>query len=465
MTVNQNTLKQETEIKGVGLHTGKEVTVRIKPATVNAGYKFKRVDIDEQPVIPALAENVVDTARGTTISKNGASISTIEHLLAALRGLEIDNADIEIDGPEVPILDGSSKIYIEKLSEAGVEEQDAEREYYELTEKFEYKNEASGIEIIAYPDDKFSVDVLVDYNSKVLGHQFASLKDIKDFREEVSSCKTFCFFHELEPLLKGNLIKGGDLENAIVVMEKPVPQDELDRIADLFNKPRVEIKPEGILNNVELKYSNEIARHKLLDVVGDLALLGKPLKAKIIAVKPGHHANTEFAKVLRKKMVKEYSKPRPPRFDENAEPIIDINGIKGLLPHRYPFLLVDKIVDLKEDSVVGVKNVTMNENYFMGHFPDEPVMPGVLQVEAMAQTGGILILNSLPDPENYATYFVKIDKVKFKKKVVPGDRLVFKLELIVPFRRGIAHMFGRTFVGDTLVSEAELMAQVIKVKE
>ena len=463
MTVFQKTLKSTIAIQGLGLHSGLNVNVVIHPAQENFGYKFQRVDLENKPVIEALAENVIDTSRGTTIANGDATVSTIEHLLAALRACEVDNALIEIDGPEVPILNGSSEPFIKQIDNAGVVDQNIMRDYLELTEKMVFKN-GNGIEIIAYPDDKFSVDVMVDYNSKVLGSQYAYMEDIKDFKNEIAPCKTFVFFHELEVLLKNNLIKGGDLENAIVIMEKPVPQEELDRMADLFNKPRVEMRPEGILNNVELLFENEPARHKLLDVVGDLALVGKHLKAKIIAKKPGHQANTQFAKELRKIIIKENLKPKPPKYDPNQVPLMDLNEIKRRLPHRYPFLLVDKILEISDTIVTGLKNVTFNEPFFIGHFPDEPVMPGVLLIEAMAQTGGILVLGTVPDPENYTTYFLKIDKVKFKKKVVPGDTLLFKLELIEPIRRGIAHMFGRAFVGDALVSEAELMAQIVKVK-
>jgi len=463
MSDKQKTIKQEVTLEGVGLHTGVNVKMTFKPAPVDYGYKFKRIDLEKQPVIAALAENVVDTARGTTIAKGEARVSTIEHALAAAYSLDIDNLLIEIDGPEVPILDGSAIQFFNTLKEAGNEEQDADREYFVVRENVRYVNEKTGTEIIAYPDDKFSIDVLIDFNSKVLGYQFASIDSLADFETEIASCRTFAFFSELEPLFKNNLIKGGALENAIVIVENEYPQEEFDRIADLFNKPRLTAK-RGILNNISLKFSNEPARHKLLDVIGDVALAGRRIKGKIVAKKPGHFANTEYAKQIRNIVKFEQKNGVAPRYNHDEKPVFDINEIMGLLPHRNPFLFVDKIIHLDETSVVGVKSVTMNEGYFVGHFPEEPVMPGVLQIEAMAQVGGILVLNEVENPKEYSTYFLKIDNVRFKQKVVPGDTLIFKMELITPIRRGIAHMRGQAFVGSTLVLDAELMAQVVRNK-
>ena len=460
----QRTLAQPVVLKGKGLHTGVDVTLIINPSEVSTGFVFQRVDLPEQPIIEAIADNVVDTSRGTTIEQNGAKVSTIEHVMAALIGCGVDNAVIQVDGPEMPIMDGSSRYFVEAINKTGTVEQDANREFYVIKEKIVYTDPKNNIEIIAYPDETFSLDVLIDYNSRILGHQYAKLDSLNDFTKEISPCRTFVFFHELEFLLKNNLIKGGDLENAIVIMEKEVAQGELDRIADLFNKPHIQMKPEGILNNLDLHFSNEPARHKLLDMVGDLALVGRRIKGKIIGVRPGHYANTEFAKIIRKQARKEANKPNIPVVNPNAQPLLNILQIQNVLPHRPPFLLVDKILSMDETSVVGLKNVTMNEGFFVGHFPNEPVMPGVLQIEAMAQVGGILVLNTVPDPENYSTYFLKIDRVKFKRKVVPGDTLIFRMDLIAPIPRGIANMYGQAFVGDQLVMEGELMAQIIKTK-
>jgi UDP-3-O-[3-hydroxymyristoyl] N-acetylglucosamine deacetylase/3-hydroxyacyl-[acyl-carrier-protein] dehydratase len=425
---------------------------------------FVRTDLEGEPTIDGIADNVVDTSRGTTIEHNGVRVSTVEHVLASLSGLGIDNAFIKVDGPEMPIMDGSAKFFVEEIQKAGVKTQEAERGFYVIKEKLVYSDPERGIEIAAYPDESFSIDVLIDYNSKVLGNQYAQLINLDNFAEEVAPCRTFVFFHELEVLLKNNLIKGGDLQNAIVIMEHEVPQEELDRIADIFNKPRVHVKPEGFLNNIDLRFHNEPARHKLLDIVGDLALVGRRIKGKIIAKRPGHHANTELAKIIRKMARKEAMRPNIPKIDVNQTPLYDINQIRNILPHRPPFLLIDKVLQMDDNSVVGIKNVTMNEDFFVGHFPDEPVMPGVLQIEAMAQVGGIFVLNTVPDPENYVTYFLKIDRVKFKRKVVPGDTIVFRLELLEPIRRGIANMFGQAFVGDNLVMEGELLAQIVKQK-
>lgn len=461
MTEKQKTLAKEVSLKGKGLHSGTVVDINIKPAEINFGYKFKRIDLDNQPIINALANNVVNTARGTTIEENGAVVMTIEHLCAALFGMDVDNALIEVSGPEVPILDGSSKPYIEAIESVGVVEQSAERIYYEIKEKISYHDE-NGVDIEIFPDQKYSVDVHIDYNSKVLGHQFASLKKVSDFKDEIASCKTFVFLHELEALANNNLIKGGDLDNALVIIDKAMSQEELDRIADLFHEPKIHVRPEGILNNTKLTFQNEPARHKLLDVVGDLALIGTRIKGKVIARKPGHHGNTELAKKLQKQIKRELAQPTPPSYDPNAEPVFDINDIKKKLPHRPPFLLIDKITHLDDTTICGVKNVTMNEAFFIGHYPDEPIMPGVLQVEAMAQCGGILLLGFVPDPENYVLYFLKLENVKFKQKVVPGDTLNIRMKLLGPVKRGIAQTRGQVFVGDTLVVEGEFMAQLAK---
>jgi UDP-3-O-[3-hydroxymyristoyl] N-acetylglucosamine deacetylase/3-hydroxyacyl-[acyl-carrier-protein] dehydratase len=464
MLEKQTTLNDSIEFTGKGLHTGVDIKLEVCPAPENTGYVFVRTDLEGEPTIDGIADNVVDTSRGTTIEQNGIRVTTVEHVLASLSGLGIDNAFIKVDGPEMPIMDGSARYFVEEIQKAGIKTQEAERGFYVIKEKLVYSDPERGIEIAAYPDESFSIDVLIDYNSKVLGNQYAQLINLDNFAQEVAPCRTFVFFHELEVLLKNNLIKGGDLQNAIVIMEHEVPQEELDRIADLFNKPRVHVKPEGILNNIDLRFYNEPARHKLLDIVGDLALVGRRIKGKIIAKRPGHHANTELAKIIRKMARKEAMKPNIPKIDINQPPLHDINQIRNILPHRPPFLLVDKILQMDENSVVGIKNVTMNEDFFVGHFPEEPVMPGVLQIEAMAQVGGIFVLNTVPDPENYITYFLKIDRVKFKRKVVPGDTIVFRLELLEPIRRGIANMFGQAFVGDNLVMEGELLAQIVKQK-
>ena len=462
MAEKQKTISKEVSLKGIGLHSGKLVNLVFKPAEENFGYRFKRIDIDSQPVIKALAENVVNTARGTTIEEAGVQVMTIEHVCAALYGLEIDNILIELDGPEIPILDGSSKYFVEAIKQVGIIDQEADKEYYVLRRKTVYCDEKNGIEILAFPDDSFSVDVHIDYNSKVIGNQYATMSSLQDFESGISSSKTFVFLHELEALTKNNLIKGGDLDNAIVIVDQQMSQKELDRLAELFDKPKIDILPEGILNNTELTYQNEPARHKLLDIVGDISLIGMPLKAKIIAHKPGHFANTELAKIIRKMIKKETSRPVPPFYDPNAVPLFNINQIKKKLPHRPPFLLVDKITYMDEWTVCGIKNVTMNEAFFVGHYPEEPIMPGVLQIESMAQVGGILLLSRVPDPENYSLYFMKIENIRFKQKVVPGDTLNIRMKLLEPIKRGIGLTFGQIFVGDTLVMEGQFMAQLAR---
>jgi len=462
MTIKQKTLAKEFSISGKGLHTNCVVNMTFKPAPINHGFKYQRVDLPDQPVIPASAEYVVDTSRGTVIGIGDARISTLEHSLAALTGMDLDNVLVEIDNEEVPILDGSSRFFVQAIEEAGIVEQDAEREYFVVTERIVYKNEKTGSEIIAVPDTEYNLNILISFNSTVLNNQFAVLNSLSDFKTEVANCRTFVFLHELEFLLQNNLVKGGDLDNAIVIMDRPVSQEELDRIALMFNHERVEVKEQGILNNVELQYDNECARHKLLDVVGDLALAGKRIKGRIIATKPGHSANTEFAKIVMKAIRKESSREKAPAYGPNTPVLMDINKIKELLPHRYPFLLVDKVIDIQDNYLVGIKNVTANEPFFQGHFPEEPVMPGVLLVEAMAQAGGIFVLRNLVG--KYSTYFMKIDNVKFRKKVVPGDTIVFKVILSSPIRRGIAEMRGLCYVGDTIVAEGDYMAQIIKIQ-
>jgi UDP-3-O-[3-hydroxymyristoyl] N-acetylglucosamine deacetylase/3-hydroxyacyl-[acyl-carrier-protein] dehydratase len=460
MNVKQQTIKKAITLSGVGLHTGVIANMTFLPAKPHHGIKFQRVDIEGQPIVEVDVDNVVDLSRGTTIEQNGARINTVEHTLAALVGLQIDNVLIQIDGPEPPILDGSSIMFYEALEEVGLEEQNALRDYFEVPRSVFYKEPERDVEIAALPLDDYRVTVMVDYNSPVLGSQHASLTDISQFGKEIASCRTFCFLHELEMLQAQNLIKGGDLNNAIVIVDRVVKDDELEHLAKLFNKPKVEVKKEGILNNVELRYKNEPARHKLLDLIGDLALVGRPLKAQILAARPGHAANIAFAKKIKKLMKEEARKA--PHYDPKLPTVMDINQIAGVLPHRYPFQLVDKIVYMDENSVIGIKNVTINEPFFQGHFPGNPVMPGVLQIEAMAQTGGLLVLSSVPDPENYWTYFLAIENCRFKKMVVPGDTLVFKCELLSPIKRGIAKMQGQAFVGNHLVCEAVMSASIVR---
>jgi UDP-3-O-[3-hydroxymyristoyl] N-acetylglucosamine deacetylase/3-hydroxyacyl-[acyl-carrier-protein] dehydratase len=461
MSDKQRTIKESISISGAGLHSGKQATITFKPAPINHGIKFSRVDIEGHPIVDAIADYVVDTARGTTIQHQGVRLATIEHTLAAVSGLSIDNILIEVDAEEMPIMDGSSRFFVEALDNAGIIEQDADRVYFEIRSTLSFTDSKRKSELILVPEDTFRLSVMIDFETRVLGTQYASIAHIDDFKKEISTCRTFVFLHELEYLINNNLIKGGDVSNAIVFVDRLLSDTELNNLARHFNKPQVTVMKEGILNNLELHYHNEPARHKLLDVIGDLALVGIPIKGHIIATRPGHEVNTNFAKLIRQHIKEAQTQPN---VDVLKTPVFDINDIKRLLPHRPPFLLVDKILELSEKHVIGLKNVTMNEGYFVGHFPDEPVMPGVLQVEAMAQTGGIFALSSVPDPENYITYFMKMEDVRFRQKVVPGDTLIFVLELITPFRRGICHMRGTAYVGNKVVCEAELMAQIVRKK-
>jgi UDP-3-O-[3-hydroxymyristoyl] N-acetylglucosamine deacetylase/3-hydroxyacyl-[acyl-carrier-protein] dehydratase len=464
MSEKQRTLAREISLTGKGLHTGLNVTITLKPAPANHGYKFCRTDLPGKPLIDAHAEHVTETSRGTTLVHNNASVSTIEHVLAAFHGMKVDNALIELDGVEAPIMGGSSWKFVEAIKEAGIVNQKEDRNYYIVKQKITFSDEEHGVDLILYPDDHFSINVLIDYNSKILGNQYAILDTIDDFEEDISKSRTFVFFHELEPLYKMGLIKGGDLDNAIVILEKEVPQEEIDRIAKLFNRPGITSHKEGILNNTELLFANEPARHKLLDLMGDLALVGQPIKGKVVATRPGHYSNTRLAKIIRQEIKKAHSKRDIPQYDPEIQPVYGIEEVKRRLPHRYPFLLIDKIIFVDEATIVGIKNVTYDESFFQGHFPDEAVMPGVLLVEALAQVGGVLVLNNVEEPEKYSTYFLKIDKVKFKQKVVPGDTVILKMELSDIVRRGIVTMFGQAFVGNKLVVEGELTAQIVKNK-
>jgi UDP-3-O-[3-hydroxymyristoyl] N-acetylglucosamine deacetylase / 3-hydroxyacyl-[acyl-carrier-protein] dehydratase len=457
----QHTVKEEVTISGAGIHTGQSVTMRIKPAQPNTGINFKRVDLPGQPVVKADVDNVIETNRSTTIEANGARIGTIEHLMAALMGMEIDNALIEIDGEEVPILDGSSQLFIEYLSNSGVQQQDAEKIYYKIQHNITYVDEDKKVEMVALPYDDYRINALIDFNSPVLGTQHADLRKICDFQKEIAPSRTFCFFHELEQLLANDLIKGGDINNAIVVVDKPVDDEQVQRISKIFHKKDIRVNEAGILNNLTLRFPNEPARHKLLDVVGDLALVGFPFKAHIIANRPGHSSNIKFAKKIKEHIKKYRHRQDIPKYDPNIPPLLDIQEIEKTLPHRYPFLLVDKIIELSDTHVVAIKNVTYNEPFFQGHFPGNSVMPGVLLAEALAQAGGFIAIPRDTE-DKYDTYFLKIDNCKFKQKVVPGDTLILKMELIHPIRRGICEMKGTVYVGDKIVTEAVLIAQIVK---
>ncbi|MDD4609679.1 MAG: bifunctional UDP-3-O-[3-hydroxymyristoyl] N-acetylglucosamine deacetylase/3-hydroxyacyl-ACP dehydratase [Bacteroidaceae bacterium] len=460
--LKQKTLKDSFSLRGKGLHTGLDITISFNPAPENHGYKIQRIDLEDKPIIDAVAENVIETTRGTVIAKQDVKVSTIEHALAAIYASGIDNCLIKVNGPEFPILDGSSLLYIQEIERVGLEDQSALKDYYIIKSKIEFKDEATGSSIVVLPDDKFSVNAMVEFESKIIPNQYAVINSMDEFKEEIAASRTFVFVREIEPLLGAGLIKGGDLDNAIVIYECKMSQDNFDKLADIMQVPHMDSKKLGYINHKPLVWDNEPARHKLLDIIGDLALIGKPIKGKVIATRPGHTINNKFARQLRKE-IKLHS-VQAPVYNCNEEPIMDVNRIRELLPHRYPFQLVDKIIEIGANSIVGVKNITANEPFFQGHFPSEPVMPGVLQVEAMAQVGGLLVLNSVDEPHKYSTYFMKIDNVKFRQKVIPGDTLIFKVEMTAPIRRGVSTMRGYAFVGERVVCEAELMAQIIKNK-
>ncbi len=457
----QHTLNEPVSISGTGLHTGIKVDMTLKPANPGFGYQFQRIDLSGQPIIKADCDLVTDTSRGTTLEENGAKVSTIEHVLAALVGMGVDNCLVEINGPEIPIIDGSSEPFVEIIEDAGVVEQDAAKAWYSIDTNITHYDEKKRVEMVVMPSIDYKLTTLIDFNSPVLGTQHAGLKNMSDFKVEIAPCRTFCFLHELEALLDNNLIKGGDINNAIVVVDKPVTAEEMNRLAKAFRREKIEVKSEGYLNNLELRFPNEPARHKLLDVIGDLALIGYPIKGHIIANRPGHSTNVEFARKIKQYIKKNKSVKNKPVYDPNQPPIYTSQQIEKTLPHRYPFLLVDKIIELSDKHIVGIKNITFNEPFFVGHFPGNPIMPGVLQVEALAQTGGILAINAMSGGD-YDTYFLKIDNCKFKQKVVPGDTMIMKLELISPIRRGICEMRGTVYVGNKVVTEADLMAQLVK---
>lgn len=459
---NQHTLKSEFTIEGVGLHTGIPSRMIVQPASAGYGIKFQRVDLPEQPIIKADVDLVVDTSRGTTLEAQGARVATVEHILAALTGMGVDNAHIQLTAEEIPIMDGSALAFVEAIERVGLEEQNAKKIYFSINENISYYDEEKNVEMVATPSPDYKITTLIDFNSNVLGTQHAYLKNLEHFKRDIAPCRTFCFLHELEYLYNNKLIQGGDLNNAIVVVDRVLEKTELDRLATMFNKPSIEVKQEGILNNLKLHFSNEPARHKLLDIVGDLTLIGYPVNANIIAYRPGHKANVAFAKKIKEYIKKNKNLLDVPVYDPNQPAIYDVNYIAKLLPHRYPFLLVDKIIELSDTHVVGIKNITFNEPMFTGHFPDNPVFPGVLQLEALAQTGGVMVLNSQGGPEKkYDTYFLKIDNARFKQKVVPGDTLIMKMELTRPIRRGICEMKGTAYVGNKIVCEADLMAQIV----
>ena len=461
-TSKQRTLKGSFSLYGKGLHTGLSLTVTFNPAPENTGYAIQRIALEDQPIREAIAENVVNTERGTVLAKGDVRVSTVEHGLAALYALGIDNCLIQVNGPEFPILDGSAAMYVNKIEEIGIEDQNAPKDFYIIRKKIEVKDDTTGSCITILPDEQFSITAMCSFQSKFINSQFATLDNINNFSEEIAPARTFVFVRDIVPLLEANLIKGGDLDNAIVIYEREVSQEKLDQLADVLKVPHMDATKIGYIQHKPLMWENECTRHKLLDIIGDMALIGKPIKGRIVATRPGHTVNNKFARLMRKEIRKH--EVQAPIYDPNEEPIMDNNRIRELLPHRYPMQLVDKIIAMGSNSIVGVKNVTANEPFFPGHFPQEPVMPGVLQVEAMAQCGGLLVLNQVEEPERWSTYFLRIDDVKFRQKIVPGDTLLFRVELLHPVRHGISSMKGYMFVGDTVVSEATFTAQIVKNK-